>query len=70
MYLTTAKILLNSIVSIPNAKFRTIDVKYFYLNTQMKRSKYMRIKLIDLPKIVVQHYNLEAEATRKGYVYV
>ena len=33
VYLTTAKIILNRIVSTPNGKFMTIDIKYFYLNT-------------------------------------
>ena len=53
--LTTVKILLNSIVSTLNATFMTIDIKDFYLNTPMDRSKYMRLKLIDLPESVVQH---------------
>ena len=55
---TTVNILLNSIVSTLNAKFMTIDVKYLYLNTPMSQSKYMRLKLSDLPESVVQHYNL------------
>jgi hypothetical protein len=33
--LLTVKILLNSIISMPNAKFMTIDIKDFYLNTPM-----------------------------------
>ena len=33
--LNTVKILLNSIVSTLNAKFMTIDIKDFYLNTPM-----------------------------------
>ena len=70
LYLTTVKLLLNSIVSTLNAKFMKIDIKYFYLNTPMARSKYMRLKLSDLPKRVVQHYNLAEKTTRDGYVYV
>jgi hypothetical protein len=31
--LTTAKILINSVISTPNAKFLVIDIKIFYLNT-------------------------------------
>ena len=68
--LTTVKILLNSIVSTLNAKFMTIEVKYFYLNTLMARSDYIRLKLIDLPESTVNHYNLEEKATRDRYVYV
>ena len=33
--LTTVRILFNSIGSTSNAKFMTIDIKYFYLNTPM-----------------------------------
>ena len=70
MYLTTVKILLNSIVSTLNAKFMTIYVKDFYLNTPMDWSKYMRLKLSNLPNSVVQHYNLEEKSARDRYVYV
>ena len=47
-----------------------IDAKDFYLNTPMARSEYMHLKLSNLPKSVVQHYNLAEKATRDGYVYV
>ena len=50
--LTTVKILLNSIVSTLNAKFITIDIKDFYLNTTMDQSEYMRLKLSNLPESV------------------
>ena len=68
--LTTEKILLNSIVSTLNEKFMTIDIKDFYLNTPMDQSKYMRLKLRNLPEREVQHYNLAEKTTRDGYVYV
>ncbi len=35
--LLTVKLLLNSIISTPNAKFMTMDIKDFYLNTPMAR---------------------------------
>ena len=53
--LTTVKLLLNSIVSTINAHFMTIEIKDYYLNTPMERSKYMRIKLSNLPRIMVTH---------------
>ena len=68
--LTPVKLLLNIIVSTLNAKFMTIDINYFYLNTPMSRSKYMRLKLSDLPESVVQQYNMEAKATKDGYIHV
>ena len=48
----------------------TIDIKDFYLNNPMARSEYMRLKLSDLPESLAKHYNLEAKATRDGYVQV
>ena len=39
--LLTVKLLLNSIISTPDAKFMTIDIKNFYLNTPMDQFKYM-----------------------------
>jgi hypothetical protein len=36
-HLTTIKLLLNSIISTPNACFMTADIKEFYLNTPMSR---------------------------------
>jgi hypothetical protein len=39
--LLTVKLLLNSTISTPNAKFMTIDIKDVYLNTPMARYEYM-----------------------------
>jgi hypothetical protein len=39
--LTTAKILINSIISPLGAKFLVIDIKKFYLNTPLRRFEYM-----------------------------
>ena len=64
------KLLLNGIISTPGAKFMTVEIKYFYLNTPMTRFKYMHLKLIDLSKDLVQQYNLASKVTRDGYVYV
>ena len=70
MSLTTVKLLLNIIVSTINSHFMTIDIKDFYFNTLMARSKYMRLKLGDLPNIVVHKYKLESKATNDGYIHV
>ena len=43
--LLTIKLLLNSVISTPGAKFMTIDISNFYLNTPMDRYEYMRMKL-------------------------
>jgi hypothetical protein len=48
------KILVNSIISTPNAKCVMMDIKDFYLQTMMQRPEYMRLKLTDIPD-KVQH---------------
>ncbi len=53
--LLTVKLLLNSIISTPNAKFMTMDIKDFYLNTPMIRYEYMQLRLADMPEDVILH---------------
>jgi len=67
--LLTVKLLINSIISTPGAKFFTMDIKDFYLNTPMKRFEYMRLKLSDMPEDVIEHYKLRKIATPDGFVY-
>ena len=68
--LLTVKLLINSVISAANAKFMTIDIKYFYLNTAMPRYEYMRLKLGDLPGNFIKEYRLADKFTKDGYVYV
>jgi Reverse transcriptase (RNA-dependent DNA polymerase) len=69
--LATVKLLLNSVISTRNARFATIDIKDFYLNTPMdeKDYVYMRIPLTAIPQAIIDQYNLLAIA-RNGVVYV
>jgi hypothetical protein len=67
--LLTVKILINSIISTAGAKFMTIDVKDFYLNTPMTRYKYMQLRIADMTDNVIEHYNLRDKATPDGYIY-
>jgi hypothetical protein len=67
--LITVKLLINSIFSTTGAKFMTMDIKDFYLNTPMMRYEYMRLKLSDIPDDVIKHYNLQTIATADGFVY-
>jgi hypothetical protein len=48
--LTTAKNLINSVISTLGAKFLVIDIKNFYLNTPLGRFEYMVINLSSLPQ--------------------
>jgi hypothetical protein len=67
--LLTVKLLLNSIISTPNAKFMTMDIKDFYLNTPMARFEYMQLRPADMPKDVIPHYKLNEIATPERYIY-
>ncbi len=62
------KILVNSILSTPNAKCIMIDIRLLPANTNGE-SKYMRLKISDIPDKVIQHYNLMSLVTQDGYVY-
>ena len=64
-----AKLLFNSIISTPNAKFMTIDLKDFYLMTPMARYEYFRMKLELFPDDIILEYNLRDKVDDKGYVY-
>jgi hypothetical protein len=67
--LLTVKILLNSIISTPKAKFMTMDIKDFYLNTTMAWYECMQLRLSDMPDDVIPHYKLNEIATPEGYIY-
>jgi hypothetical protein len=67
--MTLVKILLNSIISTKGAKCVMLDIKDFYLNTPMKRYKYMRLKLSNIPKEIQIEYKLGEITTSDGYVY-
>jgi hypothetical protein len=67
--LLTVKLLLNSIISTESARFMTMDIKDFYLNTPMARYEYMRLRLADMPEDVIEHYKLRELATPDGAIY-
>ena len=57
-------------ISTPNAKFMTIDIKKFYLNTPLKRYEYLCLKIKDIPEDMKQEYKLGEKLTQDGLVYV
>jgi hypothetical protein len=67
--LTTAKLLFNSVVSTPGAKFLVTDIKDFYLNTAMERYEYMRLPEAVIPEEIMQQYQLH-RLVNNGHVYV
>ena len=68
--LTTAKCLLNSTISTPDARFMGVDIKDFYLNTPLERYEYMRLPLSLIPLEVAQQYNLTTLASASGWIYI
>jgi hypothetical protein len=67
--LTTAKILINSVISTKDAQFMVIDINNFYLNTPLGRFEYMVINLASLPQKTIEKYDLN-ELTQDGKVYI
>jgi hypothetical protein len=67
--LTTAKILINSVISTLGAKFLVIDINNFYLNTPLGRFEYMVISLSFLPQETIEKYDL-IELSQDGKVYI
>jgi hypothetical protein len=47
----------------------TLDIKDFYLNTPMKRYKYMCLKLADIQEEIIEEYKLHEIVTDDSYVY-
>ena len=68
--LTLVKTHLNSVISTTGAKYMTLDVKNFYLNTPMKRFEYVRLKIEDIPDEVIVEYGLAHKGTADGYIYI
>ena len=57
--LLIVKLMLNSAISSENAKFLTMDITNFYLNTLLKWYEYLCLKLVDIPPDVAEQYALQ-----------
>ena len=64
--LTTSKILWNSVISTPGARFACEDIGNMYLQTPMDRYEYMRIKA---PEEFKKQYNLHNKI-KNGFIYM
>jgi hypothetical protein len=54
--LTTAKLLINSVISMPGGRFATADISNYYLNNPMERYEYMRIPANIIPPVIMEQY--------------
>ena len=66
--LLTVKLMFNIIISTPNAKFMTIDIKDLYLMTPMERFEYFRMKLDLFPQDIIEEYGLNNKVDADGNV--
>ena len=58
--LEVVKLLINRVTSHPGAKFACFNIKNFYLGTPLDRPEYVWIKLTDIPRELIDEYNLNA----------
>jgi hypothetical protein len=65
----TVKLLFNSIISTPNAKFMTIDIKDFYLMMPMDCYEYFRMKLELFSQDIINKYALHDKVDMDGNVF-
>ena len=68
--LTTTKCLLNSTISIPDARFMTLDIKYFYYGAPMSRFEYMKLALDFFPDKIIKQYNLRSFFCPNVWIYM
>ena len=65
-----AKILFNSVISTVGARFMTMDITNFYLETPMKRPEYIRLNIRDIPKEIILEYKLKDIVDTDGSIYL
>ena len=57
------KLLLNGVLSTPNAKFHTIDIKDFYLSTTLNEPEYVAVPISLFPSDIIEEYNLNSKVS-------
>ena len=67
--MTTFKILVNSTLSTPGARWLGLDVKNYYLGTPMDDYEYMFIPITSIPDEIIAHYKLR-DLVHNGRVYI
>ncbi len=67
--LTASKIMWNSVVSTPVAKYSCADMKNFFLFTPLDRYEYMTMPIALIPEEFIKFYNVTGKV-KNGYVYM
>ena len=65
--MTTIKILFNSTISTPGARFMTLDLNFFNYFTPMIRFEYTKLPFTIIPKKIINQYNLKDDG---GWIYI
>ena len=60
---------INEVVSTPGARFAGGEVKYFYLNTPMKRKRYGKVRAKYIPEETIRKHNLEQYIEEDGWLH-
>jgi hypothetical protein len=58
----------NSVISTPDGRFMTIDLKDFYLCSDLLEYEYVRIPMHLIPQEIIDLYNLEP-LIHNGHIY-
>ena len=66
--LNTMKLHVNSTIADVTSRYMCMDVKYFYLNNQMYRDKYILIHISMIPQEFVENIILQKNHTRDTYM--
>ena len=67
--LITTKIMWNSVLSTPGARYMCIDIKNIYLATPLDRYEYMKMPVDLIPDNIMNLYNLHNKV-KNGFVYM
>ena len=65
-----AKMLFNSVISSRGARFMTMDISNFYLNTPLKRPEFIRLNIRDIPQEIIDEYKLKDIAEPDGSIFL
>ncbi len=65
-----AKLLFNSTISTRVARFMTMDISNFYLNSPLPCPEFICIKLSDIPEEIIVEYMLCEKATSNGSIHI
>ena len=70
--LIETKLLVNSVISNAHkgAKFMSMDLKDFFLMSDMKDPEFMKIHINNFPPDIIGRYRLLEKASEDGYVFV